>query len=51
MSSDKQQEETEALMAKYGVTRTMAYQYHFKTYRYSNLEDAIAQAKRAAAAT
>lgn len=36
----------EAMMAQYGITRVPAHQYHYKTFRYSKLSDAIAQAKR-----
>ena len=34
------------LMAKYGITRVPADQFHYKDYRYSKLRDAVAQAKR-----
>lgn len=37
-----------AEMAKYGITKKTIYQFHFGEYRYSNLKDAVAQAKRAA---
>jgi len=40
-----------ALMAQYGITRVRADKFHFGEWRYSNLRDAIAQARRAAAAT
>jgi hypothetical protein len=33
-------------MAMYGITRIPVDYFHFKEFRYSNLEDAIAQAKR-----
>ena len=33
-------------MERYGITRVPADQYHYKTFRYSNLGDAIAQARR-----
>ena len=33
-------------MAKYGITRVPIDYYYYKEYRYTNLEDAIAQAKR-----
>lgn len=36
----------EADMIKYGITRIPADYYQFKDYRYSKLEDAIAQAQR-----
>lgn len=34
------------LMAKYGIARVPADQFHYKSYRYSKLSDAVAQAKR-----
>ena len=36
----------EAMMARYGITRVPAHQYHYKTFRYSKLSDALAQAQR-----
>ena len=33
-------------MAKYGITRVSVDQYHYKQYRYSHLNEAIAQAER-----
>ena len=33
-------------MARYGITRIVAYEYRYKDYRYSSLADAIAQGKR-----
>jgi hypothetical protein len=33
-------------MAKYGITRVPIDYFHYKGYRYTNLDDAIAQAKR-----
>ena len=33
-------------MAKYGITRVPIDYYYYKEYRYTNVEDAIAQAKR-----
>ena len=33
-------------MAKYGITRVPTDYFHYKEYRYTNLDDAIAQAKR-----
>lgn len=33
-------------MAMYGITRIPVDYFHFKEFRYSNLEDAIAQARR-----
>ena len=32
-------------MAKYGITRVPVDYFHYKEYRYTNLDDAIAQAK------
>jgi hypothetical protein len=37
-------------MAKYGITRVPIDYFHYKEYRYTNLDDAIAQAKREHAA-
>lgn len=34
------------LMTKYGITRVPVDRFHYKTYRYSTLADAVAQAKR-----
>ena len=33
-------------MAKYGITRVPVGYFHYRQFRYTNLEDAIAQAKR-----
>jgi hypothetical protein len=33
-------------MAKYGITRVPGDYYHYKQYRYTRLNDAIAQAER-----
>ncbi|HSS66551.1 MAG TPA: hypothetical protein VLS27_19130, partial [Gammaproteobacteria bacterium] len=33
-------------MAKYGITRVPVDCFHYKEFRYTNLKDAIAQAKR-----
>lgn len=38
--------EAAELMARHGITRVPADQYHYKTFRYSNLGDAVAQAMR-----
>lgn len=32
-------------MEKYGINRVLISIYHYKTFRYTNLEDAISQAK------
>ena len=34
-------------MARYGITRVPVEYFHYKQYRYTNLADAVAQAKRA----
>jgi len=34
-------------MARYGITRIPVEYFHYKQYRYTNLADAVAQAKRA----
>jgi hypothetical protein len=33
-------------MARYGITRVPTDYFHYKEYRYTSLDDAIAQAKR-----
>jgi hypothetical protein len=33
-------------MARYGITRVPIGYFHYKEYRYNNLADAVAQAKR-----
>jgi hypothetical protein len=33
-------------MAKYGITRVPTDYFHYKEYRYTSLDDVIAQAKR-----
>jgi hypothetical protein len=38
--------ETTEEMVKYGITRVAVDYFHYKEYRYTNLDDAIAQAKR-----
>ena len=38
-------------MAKYGITRVPLDYFHYKEFRYTNLDDAIAEAKRQNAAT
>ena len=35
-----------ALMERYGISRTPADYFHYGQYRYTNLQDAIAQAER-----
>ena len=35
-----------ALMARHGIRRMPADRFHYKHYRYSRLEDALAQARR-----
>jgi len=34
------------IMTKYGIIRVPADQFRYKVYRYSNLRDAVAQARR-----
>lgn len=34
------------LMARYGITHVLVDRFHYKSYRYATLGDAIAQAKR-----
>jgi hypothetical protein len=38
--------ETAEAMAKYGITRVPVDYFHYKEFRYTNLDDAIAQATR-----
>ena len=40
--------EDAAEMATFGISCTLVAQFHFGGYRYSNLRDALAQAKRVA---
>ncbi len=42
-------DETE-LMDRYGIIKVPAYRYHYRDWRYSTLNDALAQAKRDEAA-
>lgn len=37
------------LMTKYGIARVPTAEFHYKTYRYARLEDALVQARRDAA--
>ena len=48
MSNSSEPDDTAVaeLMARYGITRVPADQFHYKDYRYSRLSDAIAHAKR-----
>lgn len=48
MSGPSEPDETAAAeqMARHGIIRVPADQYHYKDYRYSKLSDAIAQAQR-----
>lgn len=36
----------EAEMARYGITRVPVDYFHYNGFRYTNLKDAVAQAKR-----
>jgi hypothetical protein len=36
----------EALMRQYGIERVPVERFHYKTYRYSTLADAVKQAQR-----
>ena len=38
--------EYEAEMAKYGITHSAVNYFHYKDFKYTNLNDALAQAKR-----
>jgi len=44
--ANKHGEDTEALMAHHGITRSVVEQFHYRTWRYSKLSDAVAQAQR-----
>lgn len=44
-TSDINPEDAEE-MAKYGITRVPVDYFHYREFRYTNLKDAIAQAKR-----
>lgn len=37
---------TEAEMAKYGITRSTVDYFHYRDFKYTNVNDALAQAKR-----
>lgn len=37
---------TEAEMTKYGITRSTVDYFHYRDFKYTNLSDALAQAKR-----
>ena len=37
------------LMARFGITKVPAFHYHYGDWRYSNLQDALTQARRDAA--
>ncbi len=45
-SAPDRSDDDAALMARYGITRVPADRFHYKTYRYATLADALAQAKR-----
>lgn len=34
------------LLARFGILKVPNYRYHYRDWRYSNLDDALAQAKR-----
>lgn len=46
IAAPKMDDEAIELMARHGITRVPADQYHYKAFRYSNLGDALAQARR-----
>jgi hypothetical protein len=51
MIADTTRTDAEAeVMARYGITCVTVPHYHYKTWRYAKLSDAIAQAKRDEAA-
>lgn len=46
MNSQTTDQNAAELMAKHGIVRIEAVQYRYKTWRYTNLHDAVAQAER-----
>jgi hypothetical protein len=44
--SDAAHPTDEALMRQYGIERVPVERFHYKTYRYSTLADAVKQAQR-----
>ena len=49
--ADDDDADAAVLMAQYGITRIPADQFRLGEWRYSNLADAVAQARRIATAT
>lgn len=45
-SSDAAESTDDALMRQYGIERVPIERFHYKTYRYSTLADAVKQAQR-----
>lgn len=39
-------QENDAEMERYGITKALVEVFSYKEYRYSNMKDAVAQAKR-----
>ncbi|MBA2920989.1 hypothetical protein GON01_09270 [Sphingomonas sp. MAH-20] len=50
MNLQPTEHEAADLMTRHGITRVQAVQYRYKSWRYSNLSDAVAQAERDASA-
>jgi hypothetical protein len=46
MQTVQTEAEAAELMARYGITRVPADQFHYRSWRYSKLSDAVAQAER-----
>lgn len=46
MITQPSEREAAELMAKHGIVRMQAVQYLYKSWRYTNLRDAVAQAER-----
>jgi len=40
------EEEEAALLARFGISKVLTFNYHYREWRYSSLDDAMAQAKR-----
>lgn len=43
---DRNGEDIDDILEEYGITRVLVDYFHFGGYRYTNIEDAVAQAKR-----
>jgi hypothetical protein len=50
VTSQPTDQQAAELMARHGIVRVQAVQYRYKSWRYTNLRDAVAQAERDASA-